>query len=96
MLKRGLSGCLLGAMLAGTAAAGCDKPAGEAALADGLLQWINQERAAHGARPYARSAKLDRAAEFTPATWLCAAISTIRGGQAGAGSRQLAMAEGRE
>ena len=64
MLKRGLSGCLLSVMLVGSAAAGCDKPAGEAALADGLLQWINQERAAHGARPYARSAKLDRAAEF--------------------------------
>ncbi len=64
MVTSGLGGCLLAAMLAGAAAAGCAKPAGEAALADGLLQWINQERAAHGARPYARSAKLDRAAEF--------------------------------
>ena len=43
-------------------AAGCEKPAGGAALEAGLLVWINQERAGLGLKPYVRSAKLDRAA----------------------------------
>lgn len=69
VLKRLAALGLIGAMLGGggitaAAAATCEQPAGEAALADGLLQWINEQRVAHGARPYARSAKLDRAAAF--------------------------------
>lgn len=42
---------------------GCAKPASAAALEDGLLDWINAERAQRGLRPYERVRQLDRAAE---------------------------------
>jgi uncharacterized protein YkwD len=42
---------------------GCRQPATAATLESELLDWINVQRKAHGARPYARSAKLDKAAD---------------------------------
>lgn len=44
-------------------ARGCAKPQTAAALEDGLLDWINAERAQRGLRPYQRNGQLDRAAE---------------------------------
>jgi uncharacterized protein YkwD len=47
-----------------TAIAGCGQFDQASALESGMLDWINQQRADRGLRPYKRSAVLDRAAEF--------------------------------
>ncbi len=55
--------CALALVATSAFARGCAQPDGAAALESQLLDWINEQRQAHGVRPYARSGKLDRAAE---------------------------------
>jgi uncharacterized protein YkwD len=47
-----------------TAIASCGQFEEAAALESGMLDWINEQRAERGLRPYKRSAVLDRAAEY--------------------------------
>lgn len=57
-------GLCLTAATATTAIARCGPMPEAGALEAGMLDWINQQRAERGLRPYQRSGVLDRSAEF--------------------------------
>jgi uncharacterized protein YkwD len=57
-------GLCLSAATTTTAIAGCGSMKEASALEAGMLEWINQQRAERGLKPYKRSGVLDRAAEF--------------------------------
>lgn len=57
-------GLCLSAATTTTAIAGCGAMKEASTLEAGMLQWINQQRADRGLKPYKRSGVLDRSAEF--------------------------------
>jgi uncharacterized protein YkwD len=59
-----IAGLCLSAATTTTAFAGCGAMKEASALEAGMLEWINQQRADRGLKPYRRSGVLDRAAEF--------------------------------
>lgn len=59
-----LAGLCLSAATTTTAFAACGSMKEASSLEAGMLDWINQQRAERGLKPYRRSGVLDRAAEF--------------------------------
>ena len=57
-------GLCLTAATATTASAACGSMPEASSLESGMLDWINQQRAERGLRPYKRSTVLDRAADY--------------------------------
>jgi uncharacterized protein YkwD len=59
-----IAGLCLSAATTTTAIAACGSMKEASALEAGMLDWINEQRAERGLKPYKRSTVLDRAAEF--------------------------------